>query len=461
MISAKIGLRNLARNRWRSGLTLGGVAVSVAFMVWVLGFMEGWMGEMVRGATAIVTGQVQVTTRAFADNPRVYASFPADVAMLEKIMAVDGVEAVSPRLELNGLIGHESKSLVARIFGVDPDMEAQTTPIREAVVEGRWLAQVPPEYPAPREVVLGSGFAQQLGVEPGDELVVFLEAADGSLGNDLLKVVGIVRTANSSVDRMTAYLHLEDARYLAALEGQAHEIVIKTPRLLQARETAGRVAAALGAETRGVTPGDGGAEDEARISSQASSGEDTAGAGGSGSAKQEMDNPDALLVRPWQEILPGIYKMLAISRQSNWLTYLLIYLVAAIGLLNTQRMSALERKRELGVLMAIGMRPRRMFRMIVTESLVLGTLGGLAGTALGMAVTWYHATAGLDLGLFTRHGEFTFMGVSFTGRIYSILTLTAALQPILVMVFVAFLAGLWPAFKSARLDPAPTIAGRR
>ncbi len=150
-------------------------------------------------------------------------------------------------------------------------------------------------------------------------------------------------------------------------------------------------------------------------------------------------------MRPWQEILPGIYKMLAISRQSNWITYLLIYLVAAIGLLNTQRMSALERKREFGVLMAIGMRPRRMFRMILTESLVLGTLGGLVGTALGMAVTWYHATRGLDLGMFTRHGEFTFMGVSFTGRIYSILTPTAALQPILVMVFVAFLAGLWPA----------------
>jgi len=172
-------------------------------------------------------------------------------------------------------------------------------------------------------------------------------------------------------------------------------------------------------------------------------------------------DPDALLVRPWQEVLPSIYQMLTISRQSNWMTYLLIYLVAAIGLLNTQRMSALERKRELGVLMAIGMRPRKMFRMIVTESLVLGTLGGLLGTALGAAMTWYHATAGLNLSLFTEHGEFTFMGVAFSGRMYAILTPTAAIQPIVVMVLVAFLAGLWPAAKSARLDPAPTIAGRQ
>ncbi|MEJ2542402.1 MAG: hypothetical protein P8188_20995, partial [Gemmatimonadota bacterium] len=91
----------------------------------------------------------------------------------------------------------------------------------------------------------------------------------------------------------------------------------------------------------------------------------------------------------------------------------------------------------------------------------LGSLGGLLGTALGAAVTWYHATAGLDLSLFTEHGEFTFMGVAFSGRMYSILTPMAAIQPIVVMVLVAFLAGLWPAVKSARLDPAPTIAGRQ
>ncbi|MGD8361646.1 MAG: ABC transporter permease [Gemmatimonadota bacterium] len=432
MISAKIGFRNLTRNRWRSGLTLGGIAVSVAFMVWILGFMEGWLGAMVRGATAVETGQIEVQKASFADNPRVYRSFTATTAMLDTVARVPGVKAVSPRVRLNGLVGNEEKSVVARIFGVDPTKEAETTPITDALVQGRWLGLDPPAYPAPREVVLGSGMARQLGVAPGDELVVFLEAADGSLGNDLLEVVGIVTTGNTSVDRMTAYMHLKDAQYLAALGDQIHELAISTTDLLGARATAGRVAASLGAQTQGVRDGDG-----------------------------ESIDPDGLLVRPWQEILPSVYQMLTISRQSNWMTYLLIYLVAAIGLLNTQRMSALERKREFGVLMAIGMRPRKMFRMIVTESLVLGSLGGLLGTALGAAVTWYHATAGLDLSLFTEHGEFTFMGVAFSGRMYSILTPMAAIQPIVVMVLVAFLAGLWPAVKSARLDPAPTIAGRQ
>jgi ABC-type lipoprotein release transport system permease subunit len=444
MISAKIGFRNLARNRWRSGLTLGGIGLSVGFMVWILGFMEGWMGTMVRGATAVETVQVQVHSWAFADNPRVYRSFPVDPAMLEVVKEVEGVAAVSPRVELNGLIGHEQKSQVGRIFGVDPALEAETTPVATALEVGRWLAQEPPAYPAPREVVLGAGMATQLRVGPGDELVAFVEGADGSMGDDLLEVVGIVKTANTAVDRMTAYMHIEDARYLAALDEDVHELAIKTERLLEAERTAALVAAALGAYTKGVSAEAGGNPAPEGPPTEAGVGE-----------------RETLLVRPWQEILPSIYQMLVVSRQSNWMTYLLIYLVAAIGLINTQRMSALERKREFGVLMAIGMRPRRMFRMILTESLVLGTLGGLIGTALGSAITWYHATSGLDLALFTDKGEFTVMGVAFTGKIYAILTPTAALQPILVMILVAFLAGLWPALKSARLDPAPTIAGRQ
>jgi ABC-type lipoprotein release transport system permease subunit len=432
VISAKIGIRNLARNRWRSGLTLGGIALSVAFMVWIIGFMEGWLGTMIRGATAVETGQVQIHTAGFADKPRVYRSFTVSREMLETVAGVDGVVAASPRVKLNGLVGHEEKSQVGRIFGVDPILEAETTPVPETIVEGRWLSPDPAEFPRPREVVLGEVMAQQLRVGPGDELVVFLEAADGSLGNDLLEVVGTVRTGNTAVDRMTVYMHLEDARFVAALDGQVHELAIATTNLLQARETAGLIAVALGAQTQGVRDGDGPPADE-----------------------------EALLVRPWPEILPSMYQMLTLSSRSYWITYLLIYLVAAIGLLNTQRMSALERKREFGVLMAIGMRPRKMFRMILTESLVLGALGGLIGTFVGALITWYHATIGLNLALFTDHGEYTFMGVAFSGRMYSILTPMAALQPILVMVLVAFLAGLWPAVKSARLDPAPTIAGRQ
>lgn len=433
MIAFKLGLRNLLRNRWRSALTLAAVAVAVGLMVWTLGFYEGWIQQMVRGATGVETLQAQVHTAGYIESPRVYRAFPLDDDRLRAIRGVPGVRAVSPRVELHGLLGNEERSQVARIVGVRPDVEDVATPVTDGLTAGRWLADDPPEYPTPREVVLGDGLARQLRVGVGAELVVFLEAADGSLGNELLEVVGVVRTGNTQIDRMTAYMHLEDAQFLAALEGRIHEIAIRADDPDDAIDVASAIASTL--RIRGTTPDDGAVE------------------------RGELD-AEELVVRPWQEINPSMAQMLVIFRQSYGVMYLLVYLVAAVGIINTQRMSALERRREFGVMIAIGMRPRRMFRTIVAETMVLGLVGSLIGATLGALLTWYYATAGFDMSLFTDQASFSMMGVSFSERIYFELWPGAVIQPVLIMLVVASLSGLWPAIHSARIDPAPTIAGR-
>lgn len=429
MIAFKLGLRNLFRNRWRSGLTLAAVAVAVGLMVWTLAFYEGWIAEMIRGATAVETTQVQIHTAGYIESPRPYRGFELRDDDIRRLLAVPSVLAVSPRIELNGLVGNEQRSAVARILGVRPELEGAATPVPEAIVAGRWLAQAPPELPSPREAVLGKGLADQLRVAPGDELVVFLEAADGSLGNELLEVVGVVRTGNMQLDRMTLYMHFDDAAYLGAVEGQVHEVAIRTDDLDGARETAAAVAAALG--VRLGAPAEGEAVPDGTV-----------------------------VVRPWQEVTPTLARMITIFRSSYWYMYMLVYLVAAVGILNTQRMSALERKREFGVMIAIGMRPRRMFRTIVVETLVLGLAGALIGAALGSLLSWHYAVRGFDMSLFAGDASFSFMGVAFSERLYFVLTPEAVIQPVAVMLGVAALSGLLPAIQSARIDPAPTIAGR-
>ena len=428
LIELKLGLRNLRRNRWRSGLTLAAVAVAVALLIWMLAMLEGWIEETVRGSTAFETGQVQVHTAAYVESPRVYESFPLDADLLARVRAVPGIDAVSARVRAYGLVGNEQRSQVARIVGVDPVAEAEATPIERAVVAGRWLSAEPAPEGAPREVVLGEGVAQQLRVAVGDELVVFLEAADGSLGNELLEVVGIVRTANTQVDRLTAYLHIQDAQFVAALEGQAHELMLRAEEMHAARELAAAVAEAIGAFAG-----------------------DPEGAG--------LD-PATLVVRSWQEVTPALNQMILLFRNSYALVYLLIYLVAAIGIVNTARMSALERRREFGVMLAIGMRPRRMLRTILVETAVLGLIGALIGVAIGLPLSWYHAKVGFDMGMFTDAGTFSFMGVAFSERMHFVITAGNVIQPVVVMLVVSLLSGLWPAIRAARIDPAPTIAGR-
>jgi ABC-type lipoprotein release transport system permease subunit len=429
LMAIRLALRNLLRNRWRSALTLAAVAVAVGLMVFSLGMYGGWIEEMVRGTTAMETGQIQVHTAAYVEHARVYESFPADSLLLGRLRTTSGVTAVSPRVRAFGLIGNEERSQVARIVGVVPGLEDAATPIRDAVVAGRWLSPAPAGRPAPREVVLGQALARQLRVAPGDELVVFLEAADGSLGNDLLQVTGVVRTGNMELDRLGAYLHLADAQEITALSGEIHEVMLRTADLDAARAVAESVAVAIGARVGAPAEG-------------------------------EPADPAALVVRPWQEIVPWLNEMIVLFERSYAFMYLLIYLVAAIGILNTARMSALERRREFAVMLAIGMRPLRMFRTVVVETVVLGLVGAVIGATLGFFLNWYYATAGFDMSVFTDQAAFSFMGAAFSERIYFVLTPMSVLQPVVVMLAVAALSGLWPAFRAARIVPAPTIAGR-
>ncbi|RAL22880.1 hypothetical protein DL240_08280 [Lujinxingia litoralis] len=415
----KLALRNLLRNRWRSVLTAGGVALAVAMMIWTVSFLDGWMGAMVRGTTALESLQVKIERADYVEEPRIDRAFELTEGLVESLERDPEVSAISARARLFGLLGDERRSRVAQVIGVNAVREAGATPIEEAIVQGRWLS-AQDRAQGPGEVVLGETLARQLETGVGAELVVFLEAADGSLGNDVFEVVGVVHTGTSTVDRQAAYVHLERAQYLGALEGRVHEVAVGARDLSAAPALAQRlepvVARALPEEV--------------------------------------------MAVRPWQKVLPSVAELVELSGGSNAVMYLIIYLVASLGIMNTQRMSALERRREFGVLMAIGVSPRRLFWVVMVETVVLGVLGAVFGVVIGTAVSLYHARAGIDLSVFSAQTSFSYMGVSFSERIYTVVGAGTVLEPPLVMILVSLLCGLWPATQSARVEIAPAISGR-
>ncbi len=431
----RLAWRNLARNRWRSALTAGGVAVAVGLMVWTMAYMDGFFSQMVRGATALETGQAIIERDDYVDDPSIYEAFDLDGSLLDKVDKVDGVSASAPRVNLYGLIGNEKRSQVAKVMGVDARREARATPITDGIINGHWLSDKPKPPPAPQEAVLGEGLARQLNAKVGTELVVFLQASDGSLGNDLLKVVGIVKTGNSAVDRQAAYVHLDEAQFLGALDGKVHEIIVRTDDPATADAVVDRLAPLV---------------QQAHAAAKPASKGDTA----------NKDDDFQLIVRSWKKARPQIAQMLQLSDSSNLVMFLILYLLASLGLLNTQRMSALERKREFAVMMAIGVTPRRLFSVIVAETVLLSLAGALAGVALGGAVSWYHTVYGLDMSTFSSNANFTWMGVSFSQRLYFSLSVKSLVEPLVIMLGVAVLCGLWPAAKAIGIDIAPSIAGR-
>ncbi|MAE69844.1 MAG: hypothetical protein CME06_05180 [Gemmatimonadetes bacterium] len=418
----KLALRNLSRNRWRSGLTAGGIAVATAMLIWTEGMNEAFLSEMASSVTAVELADAQIHARDYVEERSIFHTFGEDAVPLDRLRALPAIDAAAPRVLLFGLIGNEQRSRVGRLTGVDPAMELETTRVARSITDGRWLAGRPARDGEPRECVLGRTLAGELKARVGSELVLFLQAADGSLGNDLLEVVGIARTGNSMLDRAAIYLHIEDAQFLGALEGKWHEVALR------------------------LDPKTPGAESLAPVKELL----DTAAA------------PDEIVLRHWSEIVPDLADMIELSKRSIWILYGILYFLAGLCIFNTQRMSAFERRREFGVLLAIGVTPRRMAGLIVLETVSLAAIGGLAGVALGSAITWYHSAYGLNMGAFTSTGDgsFSYLGVDFAPRLYFRLTPRMAIMPWATLFALGSICGLWPALKSARIDSVRAIAGR-
>ena len=414
----KLALRNLTRNRWRTVLTVGGIAVGVAILIWMNGYLMGFHDEMIRGATAAELGQIQIADKDWVETPSARHTFEADEAFIEKVSTMENVQAVSPRATLFGLVGDEERSVVARITGVYPEREAETTVVSKGIDKGRWLSPEPPEYPAPREVVLGAKLAQQLRADVGHELVAFFEASDGSLGNELLNVVGIASTGSSSIDRQGVFMHIKDLQVGAAMEGRYHQFAVKIADPNTADDVATRI-------------------------------------------RDEIARDD-LAVRSWAVIMPEIKSMVDMMKNSDLVLYIFVYILVAFGLFNAQRMSALERRREFAMMMAIGVTPRQLFWTVLLETVFIAIAGAMAGAIIGSAATWYYVVNGLDLAAFTSSGEMNLdmMGISFSNILYFSFSPAYVFKPMAVLVPFAVVCGLWPAFHAARVNITTAISGR-
>jgi len=410
----KLAYRNLLRNRWRTGLSVAGVALAVAMLVWTLAYMEGFTSELIRGATSLDLGQIQIHNSEYVDKPQIRHALDWDPELLTRLESDPSVVAATPRVRAFGIVGHESRSVVTSIVGVDPEREPRVSLVKKGLKSGRWFSPAPAED-GPRETILGVSLARQLGVDVGDELVLLLEAADGSMGNDLLMVIGLVETKNQVVDRRSVFLSIEDLQYIAALEGQVHEVSVTLTDVLKSQEVADRIVPTLAEPMR---------------------------------------------ARAWQELIPEISQMVDMTTKSDLVMYFMVYLIVAFGLFNSQRMSALERTREFGVIRALGVTPAQLALTVLLETIVLSMVGAVIGAGMGFSLGLYHQVYGLDLSMFSEQASFEMMGVSFSGKMDVLVTPRAVYRPIVFLMPVAILCGLYPAWVASRLDITRSISGR-
>lgn len=390
--------RNLWRNGHRTAITLTTVALATAVLVVIRALMAGMLRDAVRNATDLGTGEVQIHAPGYLRDPRLHAALPDPDAIAATARA-RGI-AAAPRALGSALLAHGAKSAGALVWGVEPARERAASALAQHVGSGAFL----PDAPA-RDMVLGRKLARILDADVGAEIVVVVQGADGSLGNDLFRVAGILESVGDAVDRGAALIDRADFADLFVAAGLVHEIALTSHGRLPL-ETVAAVAAA------------------------AAPGED---------------------VRTWRQLLPALSDMLAMADVALWVFAGIFFVTAGLGVLNTMLMATHERVREFGLVKALGAAPARIVRDVALEALLLAVVGTTLGTVLGAGVAHGLERHGIDTSALA--GDLSFAGVAFDPVWRAALEPRALVAPMLVMWVTAVVAALWPALLAARLDP--------
>lgn len=398
----RVAGRGLGRNPHRTTLTVAASAIGVAAFVFVTGIADGYLRQMVENSTGYVTGHLQVQHPRFRVEMDVANSLSDADGLLARLRSAPEVLSAAPRVQTMALATSAGQSQNFMLVGIDPAAERDVTFMHRALKGGRM-----PE--TEREIVLGDRLADKLGLRLGDKVVVMAQSADGSVGSAAYRLAGLFDTGSDSFDALLGYVSLGAAQTLLGIPGRVSTIAARLRDPDDLPDAQARVASLL--------------------------------------------PPGSVLVS-WRELLPEVDQMIAYLRVVLRLITGIVLGVVAIGVMNTMLMSVMERTRELGIMMALGARPRAILSLVMCEALVLAAAGILAGWIIGIPVVQYLALVGLDLSFYAK-GLQSIPGL--TGVIHPAFVPWNLVSPSLLLLVLSVVAALYPAWRASRLQPTVAI----
>ena len=394
----RVAWRNLGRNWKRTAITFAAMFLSTALLIVSYALIFGMIGDMENSITDLMLGEVQVHHRSYLTERSIYDTVSDPGAILDA--AHEAGIAASARAFGFGLLSGGIKSAGAQFWGIDPAAERAVSDLPTHLFAGQFLDNAPP-----RSMVLGKKLARALDADVGAELIVVVQAADGSLGNDMYTVIGILKSAGEGIDRSLAMVSQSDFEALFMLPGQRHEIVLNSRGSLTPEGIRSILAPAIGTNA----------------------------------------------AQTWMDLLPSIARMLESMTGMILIFGAVFFLAAGLGILNTMLMATYERIPEFGLIKAIGASPWRIMKEVTAEALVLCAVASVAGGVAGCSLALYFQYHPIDLSGFAE--GFNTSGVVFSARWRAALTPFAVFYPVLMMWVVSLFAAIYPASKAARIDP--------
>ena len=402
MKTIEVSWRNLWRNRTRTNVTITAVALCIAILIIFQSMIVGLIEKAVFNTTNLVIGEVQIHANGYLNDKSLYK----DLKNTEKIKSIAKKNNIGlvERSYGFGLISSGTKSAGTQFWGVNPESELMHFDFAKHINQGTFLNS---SYS--NKIVLGNKLALSLAAEVGTELVVFVQGADGSLGNDLFYVSGILKNVADNIDRSAAIILENDFNILFSSNNMIHEIALNSKGNFEAEE----IQNLMSAEIKDV----------------------------------EIDT--------WKQLMPTIALMTEKMSVFMRTLFSLIFTIAAgLGVMNTMIMSTYDRMKEFGIIRAIGATPWRIIKQVSLESFILTFVASIIGTVVGLSAALYFQKYGFDV---SGQGNLSFGGVVMDPIWKASVSLGIILLPIGLMMLTSILSSLYPASIAARIKPVEAI----
>ena len=403
----RLAWRNVWRNPRRTALTLAATVFAVALVVLSAALSEGMWAKIIDDSVGMASGHVTLTGPNYLDERTLEQFTYLDPALQDLLGANPEVSAFAPRVNAFGLLSLAEATRGVMVVGVDPLREASVSSLPRRVQRGRFLTGE-----ESGEIVVGQRLAQVLGVELGSELLLYSVAYSLESAYELFRVVGIMDLPNPTLDRGLALISLADAQRFFVYGNRLSEIVIRAAPSSDAEALAAQLADSL--------------------------------------------DPDRTEAHPWQEVMPELAQSMILDKAGMYLMLLILVVVVAFGIFNTILMAVLERKKEFGVVLALGLRPRAIFRTVYLESILLAGVGLVLGLLIAIPLVLYLQANPVSLGD-SQEMTAAFEMIGAEPVITAVLHARIPLYAALTILGVALIAALYPAVRASRGRPVDVL----
>ena len=392
----KLAWRNLWRNKRRTLITTASIFFGVILSTIMSSMQEGSYAQYIKTIVNSYSGYIQVHSKGYWNDKVINNSLEYSLVR-QKLSDVKGITATAPRLENYALASSEEITKGVMVIGIAPIEEDAITNLSKKIIKGNYLSR------DDNGVVLGSTLARYLKLEAGDTVVLLSQGYHGVGAAGKYPVRGIIKQPSPELDRTVVYMNISDCQDLFSAPDRLTSVVIMVKNNDAMPAVKNDLISSLGTDYE---------------------------------------------VMDWKEINNILLKQIDSDRASGMIIKGVLYMIIAFGIFGTVMMMMAERRKEFGMIVAIGMQKYKLSYVLVLETILLGFTGVIAGIAASIPITWYFTLHPIPI---TGQAADTMLQMGFDPVMsFSMIPSIYYHQAITILIF-TLIIGLYPVFNINRL----------